>query len=110
MLEKTIGFLDKGGMLLVDNAPNMVASTVNPALGMTVMFANEKNSSYDSLIGAGVNEEIANTASSRSLSSPAMISHHTSSSDHPRPWRGRTCHRSVERFAGATPRQSHSRR
>lgn len=63
-LEVAVGWLDKGGILLLDNLPNMAASTVNPTLGMTVMFANEKNASYEALSGAGVADDIAENMSS----------------------------------------------
>lgn len=63
-LEKSIQFLDKGGILLADNAPNLLATKLNPALGMTVMYANEKNSIYDSMESAGIDSSISEEASS----------------------------------------------
>jgi hypothetical protein len=63
-LDKTLQFLDKGGILLADNAGNMIASQINPALGMATMYANEKNSMFDALEAAGVDIEISDDASS----------------------------------------------
>ena len=46
--------------MVVDNAPNLVASAVNPQFAYETMFANERQSMKQSLVDAGVDEKIAN--------------------------------------------------
>lgn len=62
--ENLVQFLDKGGMMLLDNLPNLASSAVNPALGATVMFSNERNISYEALKEIGVDEDIAQNMAS----------------------------------------------
>jgi len=58
-LQMSLQFLDQGFSLLVDNADEMLASTVNPAAGMTYMYAGNQNMQYDALIEAGVDKDTA---------------------------------------------------
>lgn len=72
VLKKTIQGAKQGFMLVADNAPNLVASRTNPALGYSIMYSNEKESMYETLVDAGVDKSLAESYSTMygSVSAP----------------------------------------
>jgi hypothetical protein len=58
-LEMSMQFLDQGFSLLIDNGDELLASAVNPAVGVTYMFAGNQSMQYDALIEAGVDKDTA---------------------------------------------------
>lgn len=58
-LQMSMQFLDQGFSLLIDNGDELLASAVNPAAGVTYMFAGNQSMQYDALIEVGVDEDTA---------------------------------------------------